>query len=56
METTTGKSNNKKSRRQPVSTGQTEKIQRKAKSAATNESSVAAELKNREHGAEQPAR
>ncbi|GAA4092457.1 hypothetical protein [Mucilaginibacter panaciglaebae] len=33
-----------------------ERIQKKAKSAATTESSVAAELKNREHGGEKPAR
>ena len=33
-----------------------ERTRRKAKSAATYESGIAAELKNREHGAEQPAR
>lgn len=33
-----------------------ERIQKKAKSASTMESSVAAELKNREHGNEKPAR
>ena len=34
----------------------TEKIRKKAANAGTNEESVAAELKNREHGHEQPAR
>jgi|GEM_PF-4104323 len=33
-----------------------QRIQKKAKSTSTMESSVAAELKNREHGAEKPAR
>ena len=33
-----------------------QRIQKKAKSASTMESSVAADLKNREHGDEQPAR
>jgi hypothetical protein len=33
-----------------------ERIRRKAVGAAANESSVAAELKNREHSKEQPAR
>jgi hypothetical protein len=33
-----------------------ERIRRKAAETAANESSVAAELKNREHGREQPAR
>lgn len=32
------------------------RIQKKAKSAATMESSIIAELKNREHGDEKPAR
>ncbi|MDB5007107.1 MAG: hypothetical protein JWP45_1500 [Mucilaginibacter sp.] len=33
-----------------------ERIRKKAASATTNESGVAAELKNREHGSEKPAR
>jgi hypothetical protein len=33
-----------------------EKVRRKAKHAATSESSMTAELKNREHGGQQPAR
>ncbi|MDB4924435.1 hypothetical protein [Mucilaginibacter sp.] len=56
METTTGKLKSKKSGRQLATVDQNEKIRRKAKTAATNESNVAAELRNREHGGEQPAR
>jgi hypothetical protein len=37
-------------------TNRQERIHKKAKSAATMESSIAAELKNREHGGEKPAR
>ncbi|MFD2874285.1 hypothetical protein ACFS5N_17520 [Mucilaginibacter ximonensis] len=37
-------------------TNREQRIQKKAKSASTMESSVAAELKNREHGGEKPAR
>lgn len=33
-----------------------ERIHKKAKSASTMESSIAAELRNREHGGEKPAR
>ncbi|MDB5023339.1 MAG: hypothetical protein JWP78_1094 [Mucilaginibacter sp.] len=37
-------------------TDRAEKTRKKAASAGTNEESVAAELKNREHGHQQPAR
>lgn len=40
---------------QQTDTNREKRIQKKAKSAATMESSVAAELKNREHGGEKPA-
>jgi len=48
----------KKAANSPAKTdaGREERIQKKAKSAATMESSIAAELKNREHGGEKPAR
>lgn len=37
-------------------TNREQRVQKKAKSASTMESSIAAELKNREHGHEKPAR
>jgi len=40
----------------PATSGRTERIRRKAASEPANESSVAAELKNREHVSEKPAR
>jgi hypothetical protein len=39
-----------------ASVNRPERVRQKAAGAAANESSVAAELKNREHGQEQPAR
>jgi hypothetical protein len=46
----------KKSPKAISTNNRAERIQKKAASASTNEASVAAELKNREHGNEQPAR
>ena len=40
----------------PAVADRPERIRRKAANESTNESSVAAELKNREHGSEKPAR
>lgn len=39
-----------------VTRAKTERARKKAASSGTNDNSVAAELKNREHGNEQPAR
>jgi hypothetical protein len=53
------KAGNEKKQKQAVtmaSVDRSARIRRKAAGAATNESSVAAELKNREHGNEQPGR
>jgi hypothetical protein len=52
----TGNEKKQKAERTVASVNQLEKVKQKAAGAAANESSVAAELKNREHGQEQPAR
>jgi hypothetical protein len=53
--------NNKKSKSNskagPVNAGnRSERVRRKTETIAANESSIAADLKNREHGNEQPGR
>lgn len=50
------KGDKKKEQAYAVNKERTERIRKKAASAATNQESVAAELKNREHGNEQPVR
>jgi hypothetical protein len=50
------KNEKKEPRVSTVTKEKAERARKKAASAGTNQDSVAAELKNREHGSEQPAR